>query len=227
MKKLISATIALLMIASMSITSFATRGYPNELEKPDNTASEQLKNDAIDKAFSDTIKDEGPQIAKVELKNVQELTPEDIKKVVEASKKNNVDTVIQADKVEGNKVIGRFYIDPQKAAEIKEPINFGIATDNSITRSTFEKFFENDIAIASLAQQKTFGFEVNIAVKLDLSKLDTSKKLCFYSYDKATNSYSAMYNVSYFIDANGYIHFGTVKAGDIIISSSPLKLATK
>ena len=45
------------------------------------------------------------------------------------------------------------------------------------------------------------------------------KNLYFYSYDAATNTYRRIEKSSYWIDANGYMHFATEYAGDIIISS--------
>jgi hypothetical protein len=49
-----------------------------------------------------------------------------------------------------------------------------------------------------------------------------TNNLYFYSYDKATNIYKRILPGEYRIDANGYVHFTTTQAGDIIISDGPL-----
>jgi len=46
-------------------------------------------------------------------------------------------------------------------------------------------------------------------------------KLFFYSYDKKTNTYRRIEKPAYWIEKNGYMHFETELAGDIIITERP------
>ena len=72
----------------------------------------------------------------------------------------------------------------------------------------------------SLSQQGDFGTAVEISAKID-SKLNT-KTLQFFAYDKATNRYTQITAPNYWVDQNGYVHFTTTLAGDVVISDKPL-----
>jgi mRNA-degrading endonuclease HigB of HigAB toxin-antitoxin module len=75
--------------------------------------------------------------------------------------------------------------------------------------------------VLHLDQTADWGQPVDLAAKVDLTDMDT-ENLCFYSYDKAGNSYRLIEKSNYWIDAKGYVHFTTEFAGDIIISEGPL-----
>ena len=62
---------------------------------------------------------------------------------------------------------------------------------------------------------------VEIAAKLDLTGMGTSN-LYFYSYNSKANTYRRIEKPTCWIDKNGYLHFTTEMAGDIIISKGPL-----
>ncbi|MDR0963428.1 MAG: hypothetical protein LBM60_02285 [Clostridium sp.] len=81
----------------------------------------------------------------------------------------------------------------------------------------FGKYFDNKISVLHLDQTGSWGQEVRIAAKFDLTGMDTNK-LVFYAYDKATNRYQRIPAPKYSIDKNGYMHFSTPYAGDIIVS---------
>jgi len=91
---------------------------------------------------------------------------------------------------------------------------------NSI-KGIFEKWFKNKVRVIHLEQQGAWGQPVQIAVRVDLSGMDT-ENLCFYSYDKKANSYKRIEKPAYWIDKNGYLRFTTEYAGEIIISEGPL-----
>jgi len=71
-------------------------------------------------------------------------------------------------------------------------------------------------------QAEPWGQPVEIAAKVDLTGMDTSN-LCFYSYDKATNTYKRIEKPAYWIDKNGYLRFTTELAGNIVVSGGPLE----
>jgi len=89
-------------------------------------------------------------------------------------------------------------------------------------KAFFEKWFKNKVRVIHLDQQGDFGQPVKIAAKLDLTGMDASK-LYFYSYDKKTNTYRRIEKPAYWIDKNGYLHFTTEYAGDIVVSEGPLE----
>ena len=75
--------------------------------------------------------------------------------------------------------------------------------------------------IGNLAHQGSFGMPVEVAVKADLSALNTNT-LRFYNYDASTNVYTLIENSQYFIDTNGYLHFTTTVGGPVIVTDVPL-----
>ena len=89
-------------------------------------------------------------------------------------------------------------------------------------RAFFEKWCSNKLRIVHLSHTGSFGQAVEIAAKVDLTDMDTDN-LYFYSYDKSANSYKRIEKPAYWIDKNGYLHFTTGLAGDIIVSEGPLK----
>ncbi|GHU80964.1 hypothetical protein FACS1894191_7290 [Clostridia bacterium] len=95
----------------------------------------------------------------------------------------------------------------------------GAAVDS--TKAKFAKWFTNKTAVIHLEQQEPWGQSVEIAAKVDLSGMDT-KSLVFYAYDKKTNTYKRIPAPKYWTDTNGYLHFTTELAGDIIITDKPL-----
>ena len=89
-------------------------------------------------------------------------------------------------------------------------------------KTIFEKWFSNDVAVVSFGQQGSFGQPVEVAVKVDPIVMDIHN-LVFYSYDSKTNTYKRIEKPAYWIDGNGYLHFTTEFAGDIIISEGALE----
>jgi uncharacterized repeat protein (TIGR02543 family) len=88
-------------------------------------------------------------------------------------------------------------------------------------KALFEKYFSNKVRAIHLDQTGTWGQAAEIAARVDLAGMDVTK-LYLYSYDKATNTYRRIEKSAYWVDNNGYLHFTTALAGDIIISEGPL-----
>lgn len=91
------------------------------------------------------------------------------------------------------------------------------------TKTLFEKYFNNKVRAIHLDQAGSWGQSVEIAAKVDLTGMDVTK-LVLYSYDKATNTYRRIEKPAYWVDANGYLHFVTPYAGEIVISEGSLAL---
>ena len=82
------------------------------------------------------------------------------------------------------------------------------------------KIYNNKVFAVHFEQSGKWNQEVEVSVKLGDTKLNT-KSLYFYAYDAKTNTYKR-FEPKYWIDKNGYLHFNTEFAGDIIITDSPL-----
>lgn len=159
-------------------------------------------------------------------KNALTISPATLRALASASKKANKELIIYADTMSfDNKYVqARLYLEPVKLVNLKSDLKISIYTDKSKTaksKAFFNKWFSNNLEVIKCSQQGSFGAGLQISAKLDLTNLNT-KNLVFYSYDKASNTFSQIDNTGYFIDSNGYLHFFTEKAGDIIVTDSPL-----
>ncbi|MEG1429323.1 MAG: hypothetical protein RSC64_05945 [Hydrogenoanaerobacterium sp.] len=163
--------------------------------------------------------------AEVSVKNAESITAAALADMAKAAKAAGGSVLLKADTVDASgAVTARLYIDPAAAAKLKGDIKLGVKTDAASTQATeqhFSKFFDNKTAVLSFAQQGSFDVPVKVAVKADLTELDT-KSLKFYSYDKKTNIYTELPKTAYTIDTNGYLHFTTTVGGEIIITDKPL-----
>ena len=122
------------------------------------------------------------------------------------------------------KVAARLYIDPEKSFYVDKEIKLGVSMeekDIQKTSSTFEKYFDNNVSVVHFDHQGAFGMDIEAAVKVDLSKLNT-QNLMFYSYNAATNRYTPIAAPNASIDKNGFLHFTTSLGGDLIITDKPL-----
>ena len=135
----------------------------------------------------------------------------------------NLPTKINADSMSsgGNSVDVRITLDP---AKVTGGLNLSASTSGTTVqarKSLFEKWFDNNLQMISLGQKGGFGQPVEIAVQADLTKIDITD-LHFYNYDAVKNTYARIWNPNCRVDKNGYLHFTTTLAGDIIISDGPL-----
>ena len=87
----------------------------------------------------------------------------------------------------------------------------------------FEPAFRNRIKAIHFDQTGAWGQPLQVASKHDFTGWDTTQ-LHIYAYDYASNTYRLIDNSEYWFDTNGYLHFVTPYAGDIIISEGALAL---
>lgn len=107
----------------------------------------------------------------------------------------------------------------------QKPVRLGGSLDSERakrTRALFEKYYDNKVAVISLEQQGDYGKTVHVTAKADLSGMNR-KSLRFYSYDPATGKFILTNPQPLFYIDNGYLHFDTYFAGDIIVTDRPLK----
>lgn len=133
-----------------------------------------------------------------------------------------VKSILCFDTVRSGQIIGRMYLNPALNT-LTTDIKTGITVGNASVEALFTKWFQNNIVVIDLAHQGSFGMPVEVAVKADLSTLNTNT-LRFYNYDASTNVYTLIENSQYFIDTNGYLHFTTAVGGPVIVTDAPLAL---
>ena len=160
------------------------------------------------------------KITTVKFKNIGYISFDVFDKILNTAGSTSIKLV--SDSIMGNAVDVRITIDPQKAVK---SINLFASTKSehaAYIKSIFGKHFKNDVYVISLVQQGDFGTTVEIAAKIDFES--DIGNLYFYSYDSKTNIYRQITAPSCWIDQNGYIHFITMLANNIIISNGPLEL---
>lgn len=126
--------------------------------------------------------------------------------------------------VTGKSIQGMLYLTPSLLSGRTEALRTGIYVDKAKTSARltqFTRFYSNKIVVVHCEEPVSFGARVRIAVKVDLSAMNLSN-LHFYSYNAAANSFTAITSPNYWVDTNGYLHFETTLAGDIVISDGPL-----
>ncbi|GHU79786.1 hypothetical protein FACS1894191_3390 [Clostridia bacterium] len=167
-----------------------------------------------------TAKAEGASVVTVTLKNPGEITKAALDAIVKATGGLPVKVNADSRSADGKSVEVRITFDPAKATS---GLNLSASTTNAQAKATeakFEKWFGGNVSVVSLGQQGAFGQPVEIAAKID-PKLN-KETLYFYAYDKKTNTYKRIPNSKYWVDKNGFVHFITELAGDIIITDGPL-----
>ena len=128
------------------------------------------------------------------------------------------------DTMDGNAVQVRVYVkNPTAITSDLLVSGYVKGSEAERVKTLFEKYFANKVRTIHLDQTGVWGQSVEVAAKVDLTGVDVTK-LMIYSYDKATNTYHRIEKPTYWVDTNGYLHFTTALAGDIIISEGPLTL---
>lgn len=123
----------------------------------------------------------------------------------------------------GKAVQVRVQIDePKKMKEDTLVSGWVVGKATEAAQTKFTKWFTNKIRVVHFDHVGKWGVAAKIAAKVDLKGMNTDT-LYFYAYNPKTNSYTRIQNPEYRIDSNGYLHFTTLYAGDIIITDSPLK----
>ena len=143
-----------------------------------------------------------------------------------AGKGMSVSVVVNADTLDATgAVAARMSIDVALAVQSGRSINTSIDVNansrtNAAIANHLENYFANDMAAVTFGQKGSFGMNVPVALKADLSALNVNS-LQFYSYDVASNSYSEI-ATEYSIDRNGYVHFTTPTGNSVVITDAPL-----
>lgn len=148
------------------------------------------------------------------IKNEKTIT---LKEINEA-KINN--TNILADTSHKGKVKSRVYIG--RKDDVSSNIN--VKFNNKASKNTnriFQKFFSNNVECVKFGENGNSGVKLNVAVKLDLSKLDTGN-LHFYAYNNLTNTYYKMKKPKYHIDEKDYLYFSMPMDKAVVITDKPL-----
>ena len=128
------------------------------------------------------------------------------------------------DTMDGNAVQVRVYVNNPTAITTDLLVSgYVTGAQAQATTTLFEKYFSNKVRTIHLDQTGAWGQTVELAARVDLAGMDVTK-LMIYSYDKATNTYRRIENPAYWVDKNGYLHFTTPYAGDIVISEGALAL---
>lgn len=160
--------------------------------------------------------EENQATAVVKVKNAKTLPTS----AVQAMTSVGMPVVLQADTLAKNGAVD-VRISLTLTKETKE-INLAAHTDSPSaehTRKLFSKYFSNDLTVVSFAQRDNFGQEATVAIRCNPELMED---LVFYSYDPVTNTYQRISNMTYFKDSNGYLHFTTSIAGDIIVTKGLL-----
>lgn len=196
---------------------------PGTLSFSDKKTEETIASvDLIKYAFNKSIEISninGENNAVLTLQNIDIIPKETLEYIEFYSGLYGKNTTVLVEQTKDNKVISTITIDPANASELMEDENLylNLQTQSIYTKNLFDITFTNEIAIIKFAQKDTFNMDTNISVKLDMSNLDTSKKLVFYSYNPETFVLTP-FSTKYEITKDGYINFNTILANEIIIS---------
>lgn len=163
--------------------------------------------------------------AEVKVKNAGSITPEALRsmRLTTEAAKGKAKLLADSTSPDG-KIAARLYIDPEKSFYVDKEIKLGVSMeqkDTQKTQSTFERYFDNKVSVVHFDHEGAFGMNIDAAVKVDLTGMNT-KNLLFYSYNSKTNRYTPITNADAYMDENGFLHFTTNMGGDLVITDKPL-----
>ena len=162
--------------------------------------------------------------AGITVKNATSISPETLKQLANLAGSTGRELTLKADTtLPGGGIEARLYIDPTLFADRETDLKLGVRTTGAEvaqTKAQMEKLFDNNLAVVKFAQRGSFGATVKAAVKVDLTGLDVDN-LKFYSV--GADGTAREIQTAYRIDKNGFLHFSTTRAGDIIITDAPLQ----
>ena len=128
-------------------------------------------------------------------------------------------TIISADSLTtAGSVDVRIILSPANAAS---SLNLSASTTSARavrTQNRFQNHFGGTFSVISLGQQEDFGMEVTIAARISPA-LDADN-LFFYSFSRESNTFRRFTPSSVWMDDNGFLHFTTTMAGDIVINNT-------
>jgi hypothetical protein len=160
----------------------------------------------------------GSKDATVRFKNIKDIPLETLKAMAAQAQKAGVTLTVNMDTVVNGKILMRQSFDPAKATKA---IQFSASTTSGRAVSIaklFAKYFSNKLEIFAFNQKEDFGMPVHTAILTSL----TAEEAFIYSYDTTKNQYMPLDNPNIWKDKNGYLHFDTSLAGNIIFSSGRL-----
>lgn len=215
---------------SYSSSGSASSGKESSTPKDKNVNSKnQVVASEINRQILQGVKEQSSAgqkaVVEVKVKNAGSITPAALKSMRLTTESSGGKAKLLADSTTPDgKVAARLYIDPAKSFYVEKEIKLGVSMekkDVQKTQSVFEKHFDNKVSVVHFEHQGTFGMNIDAAVKVDLTGLNT-KSLMFYSYDPATNRYAPIPNANAYLDDNGFLHFTTSIGGDLVITDKPL-----
>lgn len=236
-RKMFAALLALVVTMSLSLSVFAASGYSSGgsggsggsrtsggfVSGNGSQASKAATAASVKKTAEKAIKAAVNGKAIVRLYHVKTLPAAAIQDIFKQAKAAGVAVEAYIDVVDNGVTISRIYIEEATAKALTGTVDFtvGIKTaDVASAVKRFEKVYSNNAVVVSFSQNAVYGVAVKMAVKVDLSKLNTDN-LKFYSYDKSTDTYTEQAS-EYRIDSKGYLHFTTQVGGDIFITDKEL-----
>lgn len=197
---------------------------PTTTTPPASSAKGTIEKTEATTLVNAAIKSASGKTATVTVKNKSAITAEALKAMSTAGANAGKGVSLISDSTSGNAVVGRLYINPANAKNLTGTITISTSVNNSNVekaKAMFTKSFKNNIAVFSFDQDNTFGMPVEVAAKVDLSKLNKNN-IYFYSYNRATKKYYRIEKPNASVDNSGYLRFTTTLAGDIIISDGAL-----
>lgn len=114
--------------------------------------------------------------------------------------------------------------DPRQASDRTQPLQTEVTLDSDAALSAsrrFEKFYQNRVEIIHCREEGAYGFPVEIAVKADLTGMDSSN-LHFYSYNLEDNTYRPLSIASSYVNSSGFLVFSTDTGGLLVVSDGVL-----
>ena len=147
-----------------------------------------------------------------------------MREVVSAAQGRSI--AINADSFTGpanNTVDVRIRLDPSL---VTTDLNLSASTVSPAavaTRNLFQRHFNRTVSVVSFGQQGDFGMEVQVAARIEVPADFNLNNFYFYSFDRPSNIFRRITPTGLAVDSNGYLHFTTSAAGDIIIATGALQ----
>jgi|GEM_PF-732866 len=168
----------------------------------------------------------GGTVVTATVRNIQAISPASAAEMVKWASARGKTAKLTANTTvtEGTAVQGQLSLNPASFTGMTADLKLGVYTESAKTAPIVEKvgkWYSNTVAVVKMDHVGTLPASVSIAAKVDLSGLNTAS-LVFYAYNGSANSISQIKSPACTIDKNGYLHFKTAQAGDIIISDRVL-----
>jgi hypothetical protein len=202
---------------------------PREQPAPSAETPKAVTSTGVQNAFVDAVAnaDDDPETPTVAvLENVSRVTTNNLKNVfAKAAAAGTTDLVFNLNTTANDgSVVSIITITPEIASTLKGSVNFALQVSgrnvNRAISNVHRHFANENVAAVSLAQKGPYGADIPMAVKVDLSSMDTDN-LLFYVFSGLTSKYAQL-ETDYEIDSAGLLHFSTPVGGNVIITDAPL-----